>query len=382
MPLRVALVYDDSLDHVGGIPQYLTVLARALTRSGHDVSLLVGETRRSEVGGCPVRSLARNVTVRFNGNVLRMPLLADARAIRRAASEFDVMHVQVPYSPIMAGRLIRNLPESTALIGTFHVAAEHLVPRVGARLLAGATPVTRRRFDDMICVSRHAAAFAQATYGIDGPHIVPNMVELAAFANPALRPPQAPTVVSLGALVPRKGPLALVEAIALVKEEIPSVRLILGGDGPLRDRARRLILRRGLTESVELLGAVPEIRKAALLRDAHVACFPSRYGESFGVVLLEAMATNGPAVLAGDNGGYAEVLSSVPDALCAPEPVPLSRALLRLLRSDTERARLIRQQQQLVRRYDADDVGRQISEIYVAALRRRRMTPEAHAAAA
>src|SRR4051794_22611891 len=72
-PLRVALVYDDSLDRFGGIPQYIAVLGGALTRAGHDVSLLVGETTIDAARGCRVHSLARNVHVRFNGNRLSMP---------------------------------------------------------------------------------------------------------------------------------------------------------------------------------------------------------------------------------------------------------------------------------------------------------------------
>jgi phosphatidylinositol alpha-mannosyltransferase len=377
----VALVYDDSMDHVGGIPQYLSVLGRALSRTGHHVSLLVGDTRRTEVGGCRVESLARNVTVRFNGNVLRMPVVPDVRRIRIAAGQFDVVHVQVPYSPVMAGRLIRELPETTALIGTFHVAAEHVIPRVGARLLAAATPATRHRFDEMICVSRHAAAFARATFGIRDPHIVPNMVELTSFAAAPLRPLSVPTVVSLGALVPRKGPLELIRAFALVRAVLPDARLVMGGNGPLRDRAQRLIRRLGLAGAVELIGSIPEAQKAALLRDAHVACFPSRYGESFGIVLLEAMAVNGPAVLAGSNGGYSEVLASIPEALCTPEPAPLAASLVRLLRDAPARRDIAQRQHCLVRRYDANVVTQQVTAVYHAALVKREGARSAHACA-
>lgn len=382
--LRIALAYDDSLDHVGGIPQYITTLASSLMSVGHDVTLLVGETSMAQVGDCPVRSLARNLTVRFNGNRLRMPVLADRAAIRAAARDepFDVVHVQVPYSPIMAGRLIRLLPTSTAVVGTFHVAAEHVMPRIGARALAMATVATRKRFDEMICVSGYAEQFARSTFGIRCCEVVPNMVDVAAFRAQPLSLPDKPTIVSLGALVPRKGPLQLVEAFALVRADIPDARLVIGGDGPLRGRLARRISRLGLTGAVELVGLVPEADKAAFLREAHVACFPSSFGESFGVVLLEAMAAGGPAVLAGDNGGYAEVFGDLPEALCKPEPAALAMALGRLLREADQRQRLAAHQHRLVDRFDAGAVVPRILDVYARALRTRKTHMVAHGLAA
>ena len=173
-------------------------------RAGHDVVLVVGDTSAKSFAGCPVQSLARNVKVRFNGNVLSMPVLANRDAIRSLVRDgaFDVVHVQVPYSPIMAGRLIRELPDDVALVGTFHVASERLAPRLGAQLLSAWTTVTRRRFDEMICVSRHAATFARSTFGIRSPAIVPNMVDVRAFWRPRAPAPG----VSHGRPARRPGP--------------------------------------------------------------------------------------------------------------------------------------------------------------------------------
>lgn len=372
--LRVALVYDDSLDRFGGIPQYLSVLGAALMRAGHDVSLLVGESSADAAHGCRVHSLARNIRVRFNGNRLSVPMFADRQAIRSLArgGGFDIVHVQVPYSPVMAGHLIRRLPEATGLVGTFHVASERLVPRAGARALAAVTPASRHRFDEMICVSEHAARFARATYRVRGATVLPNMVELRAFRAPPRRPPEQPTVVSIGALVPRKGPLQLVDAFARLHADLPEARLRIAGDGPLRGRLTRKVRRLGLTTAVELLGPILEREKAGLLRDAHVACFPSRYGESFGVVLLEAMAVNGPAVLAGDNAGYREVLGDVPASLCHPDGPSFCHRIRELLVDDSQRRRLVAEQQQLVGRYDADVVVGRVLGMYRRAIARRR----------
>jgi phosphatidylinositol alpha-mannosyltransferase len=372
--LSVALVYDDSLDRFGGIPQYLGVLGEALTRAGHEVTLLVGDTVATDIGGCPVYSLARNVKVRFNGNVLSMPVIADRAAIRSVVREhgFDVVHVQVPYSPVMAGRLIRQLPAEVAVVGTFHIASERLVPRLGARLLSAWTTAARLRFDEMICVSGHAAEFARTTFGVSEPTIVPNMVDVSAFWRAPPSPPDVPTVVSLGALVPRKGYVELVDAFAMVARNLPHAQLVIAGDGPLRNRLQRRIRRLQLSSRVRLVGPVAEREKAELLRNAHVACFPSRYGESFGIVLLEAMATNGPAVIGGRNGGYAEVLAATPTALFEPAPAPIARALMSLLQDNERRWRLAASQHELVWRYDARTVANEVAQVYRTAIASRR----------
>jgi phosphatidylinositol alpha-mannosyltransferase len=375
-PLRVALVYDDSLDHHGGIPQYLRVLSAALTNAGHEVVLLVGESTTRDSGGCAVHSLARNLSVRFNGNRLSMPVLADRRAIRVHVErgDFDVVHVQVPYSPIMAGQVIRRLPASTGLVGTFHVVSERVVPFVGARALAALTPMTLRRFDEMICVSEHAARFARRTFRVVAPAIVPNMVDLAAFAPAGKREPLSlpPTVVSLGALVPRKGTLRLVEAFARVRRQLPEARLVIVGDGPQRKRIERHVHRLGLRDAIDLIGHVAEADKPAILRSAQVLCFPAAYGESFGIVLLEGMASHGPPVVACANPGYAEVLGSVPDALAPTDPDALAKRLLTLLLDNDRSRRLAARQHALVKRYDATRVAAEVAEVYHRAVARRR----------
>jgi phosphatidyl-myo-inositol alpha-mannosyltransferase len=373
-PLRIALVYDDSLDRFGGIPQYLRTLSVALVRAGHEVTLLVGDTVVNEVGDCMVHSLARNVRVRFNGNSLSMPMLADRRAIRSLVSNrsFDVVHVQVPYSPIMAGHLIRHLPSSTALVGTFHVVSERILPATGARALAAVTSATRRRFDEMICVSEHAARFARRTFGVRISAVVPNMVNVAAFRAPEHPPqPAVPTVVSLGALVPRKGTMRLVEAFAHLRIQLPEARLILAGDGPLRRRLERRIARLRLIRAVELIGPVAERDKPALLRGAHVLCFPAAYGESFGVVLLEAMASQGPPLIAVANPGYAEVLNSIPESLCSADSVELAGRLRELLGDEEGRRCVAARQHALVQRYDAGRVASEVMCVYQRALDRR-----------
>ena len=113
--LKVGLVLDDSLDRNDGVQQYVRALGGWLADQGHTVHYLAGQSRAD---GKTVHSLSRNVNVRFNGNRLSMPLPANAGPIKAllAKEKYDVLHVQMPYSPLMAGKVISNAGPDTAAL--------------------------------------------------------------------------------------------------------------------------------------------------------------------------------------------------------------------------------------------------------------------------
>jgi len=379
--LRVGLVYDDTIDRHGGIGVYVTTLGAALRRQGHHVEYLLGSSALASFEGVPVRSLARNVNVRFNGNVLSMPAWSRGsrldQALRRG--RFDVLHVQVPYSPLMAGRLLTRAGGRCAVIGTYHVASDQLLPRVGAAALRVLKAPSASRFDAMISVSETAAAFAARWSGMDAGQVVPNLLDVSRVrrdvAAAAVRPNH--DVAFVGRLVPRKGCGELLEALGHLKRSADwrPLRVAIVGDGPLRRRLERRARALGLADSVAFHGAVDDQRKFALLSGARVACFPSLFGESFGVVVLEALAAGTEAVLAGDNPGYRELLKD-PRALVDPrDPVAFGARLRRFLEEDRLREEVGQRQRRLVVRCDADAVSGRIVDIYRTALRGRRTAP-------
>ena len=111
--MKIGLVLDDTLDTPDGVQQYVLQVGAWLTDQGHEVHYLVGQTARTDIPN--LHSLSRNLKVRFNGNRMSMPLPASRRKLRAFLQEmqFDVLHVQVPYSPFMAGRLLSVAPAST-----------------------------------------------------------------------------------------------------------------------------------------------------------------------------------------------------------------------------------------------------------------------------
>lgn len=372
---RVGIVYDDTIDRYGGIPLYVTTLGHALIQRGHHVEYLVGSSEAAEVASAPVHSLARNVRVRFNGNALSMPVWSRKRDLKRVlgAGRYDVLHVQVPYSPLMAGRLLTRIDPGCAVIGTYHVASDRMLPAVGARLLRTLKLASAPRFDEIISVSRVAAEFAAKWSRIEARRIVPNMLDLSSIRGrvPSLCDIRA-DIVFVGRLVPRKGVRQLIDAVGLLDEgrERPT-RVAIIGDGPLRGRLQRHVRAIGLSDRVAFLGSVDDQRKLAALSQAKIACFPSLFGESFGLVILEALAAGADAVVAGDNPGYRNLLGDA-DALVDPDDAVEFASKLRLLLEDKHvRRRLGARQRRLLARYDSEVVVDEVLEVYRGALARR-----------
>ena len=379
-PLSVALVYDDSLDHVSGVTQYVSTLGSQLGVHGHDVSYLVGESSIDQLYRGEVYSLARNVSIRFNGNRISMPIWSSGREIRRVLTrrKFDVVHVQLPFSPLFAGRVIRELDASQALVGTFHVYSEKSRARVGARILGATQRREIRRFDSFVSVSAAARDFAHTAYRALPHPIVPNMVDVSRIAAMAAAYPSrertGPRVAFVGSLVARKGTQLLVDAFASVMQAIPTASLTIAGSGPKRAMLERLVRRRGLAGSVAFEGTVSEADKARLLASADIACFPSLYGESFGVVLLEALAAGAGCVVAGRIRGYADLLSGTGGAVEINRGA-LAHALITLLGDRSRRVALGERQRRILADYDAPTVADTIVDVYRKALGRRRGKP-------
>jgi phosphatidylinositol alpha-mannosyltransferase len=374
--LKVGIVYDDTLDREGGIPLYVVTLGAALQRRGHEVEYLVGGSEAREIAGAPVRSLARNVSVRFNGNVLSMPVWSRGRLLEQVLDHgrYDVLHVQVPYSPLMAGRLVTRANPECAVVGTYHVASDRLLPSVGAWLLRALKLPSASRFDGMVSVSRAAAEFAARWSRMDAGRVVPNMLDLEAVRRQLPREGEAERedIVFVGRLVRRKGVRQLIEAVALLDGgRARPTRLTIIGDGPLRAQLQQCARCLGVGDRVTFLGRIEDRRKFAALSRARIACFPSRFGESFGSVILEAFAAGADVVLAGSNPGYRALLDD--DGLVDPDDTRAFAAALGLLLDNSEvRRSLGARQRASLARYDADLVVDEVLDVYLDALRRRR----------
>ncbi|HET7060497.1 MAG TPA: glycosyltransferase family 4 protein [Candidatus Saccharimonadales bacterium] len=372
--LKIGLVLDTSLDPPDGVQQYVVSIGEWLRGQGHGVHYLVGETKHRDLPN--VHSLSRNITVQFNGNRTTIPLFASRKKIRQvlSANQFDVLHVQTPHHPFMAQPLILAAGKSTAIVGTFHIAAYDWLVSLGNRLLGIWLRPSLKRFYKIVAVSDAAADFARRTFHIDTP-VIPNAFDYARFHNakPFTRyHDKTVTILFLNRLVPRKGCRVLLEAAALLASDpsVPPFRVVVCGKGPEAPKLHRFIKQNGLGDIVEMVGFVSEEDKPRYYASADVAVFPSSAGESFGIVLLEAMASGRTAVLAGNNPGYRSVMSPRPELLFEPrDSNALAKLLENYIRTPGLRQMAAKWGRQYTKSFDVGVVGRQLEQLYLEARR-------------
>jgi phosphatidyl-myo-inositol alpha-mannosyltransferase len=377
--VRIAIVSPYDLQRPGGVQSHVRQLAARLREEGEQVVLVgagpVGVARGrdtvAEIG------VGRARGVPFNGAVAPValgPLAArrTVRALERLGP--DVVHVHEPLVPMVG--LAAAFGSAAPLVVTFHAWSEddrayRLLRPLGRGLLA--------RTAVAVAVSRAAADYHAAALGIDPAslRIVPNGVDVAPFrraadALGAERPPGPPRVVFVGRLEPRKGVLVLARAFRELLDSHPDALLTVIGDGPQR-RELAAVLAGVPPHQVRLGGRVSSAALARTLAEADVAVAPALGGESFGIVLLEAMAAR-TAVVASDLPGYRSVVTDGRDGVLVPpgDPGRLAATLARLLAAPERRAALVSAGRETAAAHDWTVVAAQLRKVYADALRARR----------
>lgn len=365
--LVVGFLYDDTLDSNDGVAHQVKTIGSWLSSRGHKVVYLVGETKMTAWDGGKVYAMAKNQKVIFNGNKLSIPWPASSKKIRQvlAQENIDVLHVQMPYSPFMSMRVINRAAKQTTVVGTFHIFPSGLVSRWGSRILRIFYGRSLGRFDKITSVSKAAQDFARQTFRIES-EVLPNVVNLEKLSRGILRAKKDyQLIVFLGRLVDRKGVIWLLKAFEQLHKELPNVRLEIAGDGPRKRALEKFVKKNRLESVVNFVGYVDERQKAELLSAADIACFPSLYGESFGIVLVEAMTASAGVVLGGDNPGYRTVLEQQLQMLIDPKNTPEFTRRLKLLLGDKATAdNLHAWQQSQIKKYDVNLIGPKLVEIY------------------
>lgn len=366
--LKIAFVFDDSLDRNDGVQQYIRCMANYLDSRGHTIHYFVGETKDPQGFPGYVHSLTRNVVVKGNQNRLSIPKPARSAEIKALLDSLkpDIIHVQMPFSPMLGAKVINLASPNTTVMATFHIVGERLFERLGSRALSLVTAKANKRIDKFLAVSEPAQKYAEKYYGVES-SILPNVVELSRFHAASSKRQTRPTILFLGRLVERKGAGLLLDAVANERSKLEKIgaRVLIGGDGPLREKLEAQVDEYGLRDLVHFLGYVEESNKPDLLSSADVAVFPSTGGESFGIVLLEAMATNGPVVLAGNNPGYMSVVGKQFQMVVDPhDSINFGRQLIKLLEDKTLRSQLKRWQGLRVKDFDVKTVGPELEKLY------------------
>lgn len=383
--LRIGFVFDDTLDTADGVQQHIVTLGRELARLGHHVEYLVGQTRHSPVPH--THSLSTNVMVSFNGNRMRIPVSAKGHELDATLDDgdFDVLDVQAPYSPLLAGRIIARAHPSTGVVATYHIAPTGPLSLGGGVLLGAINHHTHRRIDVVTAVSDVAADYARTTAHAAST-VIPNPIDVAgllprrhtAGADTVHRlHGDGPHVVFMGRFVARKGAENLLDALRWGEDHdlFPEgLHVTMAGKGPLLEACRSRAA--ALRTPVRFPGFITEADKPALLGSADIAVFPSISGESFGIVLLEAVASGSHVVLAGDNPGYRSTLLGDENALFPVKGTSRAQALAeRIQRTLADGAwsdAMHERQTALLHRYDVTTVAPQVLYVYERAIAQRR----------
>jgi phosphatidylinositol alpha-mannosyltransferase len=353
----------------GGVGNHVRARAEELRRAGHRVDVLAPAERPVAEPGFV--GLGGSVGVPYNGSVARIAFgPRTLHRVRRAVARggYDLLHVHEPLSP-SAGLLATVQSGQVPVVGTFHANLERSLA------LEAAAPLLRRVYDRLgarIAVSASARDTWQRRFG-GTMAVVPNGVAPEFFASP--KPldgwkQDSPTVLFVGRLEPRKGLEYLVRAFLRLKPAFPRLRLLVVGrdDRGQQGKAMAMVPPR-LRPDLVFVGSVPQADLPSWYASADVFCAPSLGGESFGIVLAEAMAVGLPVVCS-DIGGYRDVVRDGADGLLVPprDPAALAAALAGLLDNPARLAAMGEAAAAAARRYAWEVVAGQVAEVYRTAL--------------
>jgi phosphatidylinositol alpha-mannosyltransferase len=340
--MKIGLVCPYIYPNGGGVAQHVGYLYENLRQRGHDVRIITashGPQRSSE--GDVIR-LGVGFSVPTNGSMGTLTFSPRYLGQLRRMLErerFDLLHFHEPFVPFLSLFLLR---ESTSVnIATFHAYAGFSPSyEFGKRFLGGYA----ERLHGRIAVSAAARHFIDRYFPGDY-KLIPNGVDLARFdrAVPIARWQDGTrNLLFVGRHEPRKGLLDALKAYRLLRKTGCDCRLLVVGSGPQEKEARRYVATRRLS-GVEFLGRVTDAQKAQLFKNAAVYVSPATGGESFGIVLLEAMAAGTPIVCS-DIHGYKGVVRRDREALLVPprNPKALAAAVASLLNDDAARAEMSR----------------------------------------
>ncbi|MCH8235599.1 MAG: glycosyltransferase family 4 protein [Chloroflexi bacterium] len=340
--MKIALVSPYDFAYPGGVTTHISRLADQFTAAGHGVHILAPYSGDpGTVRGYDLVPCGRPVPLPVGGSVARVSLSIWKRPKIKTllrTGGFDVVHIHEPFAPVPPNLAAHASPALT--IGTFHAFRErgHLYRM--SKYMLRATP---RRLDGRIAVSNAARRYVDKFFPGDY-EVIPNGIDFERFATPVSRLEEFDdgrlNIVFVGRLEKRKGLRYLLAAYAELKWDYPDLRLIVVGPGESDAGSLRVMSERSLTDVV-FAGRVSDEMLPAYYHAADIFCSPATGGESFGIVLLEAMAAGVP-IVASDIEGYRDVVTHGVDGLLARprDDMALAGALRTLIEDRTLRTQM------------------------------------------
>jgi len=367
--MKIGLVCPYDVSRSGGVQEHVLAQAAELRRRKHNVIILTPKPRGSGITASDntifIGSSANLNTPIKTSLELGISLGRDVLDDLLAREDFDLLHIHEPEVPVLGAQIVAKA--NCPVIATFH--AIHPETPMARTLEALRIPYSRSIFTRiavMTAVSDTAATFVRERTR-QPVTIIPNGIDLSTYKENSKKLTKVKTILYIGRLEARKGTKYLIRALALLPTE--NIRLVIAGDGRERKKLEALVKDLELP-NVKFLGFVDDTKKIKLLSKSDLFCSPALYGESFGVVLLEAMAS-GLVSVVGNNPGYVSLMQGR-GALSIADPTDSEEFARRinLLLYDKEIRELWRKwARSYVKRYDYKNIVDQYETLYKKTLR-------------
>lgn len=307
--MKIGLVLPYSIARGGGVQEIIRAMQKELTKRGHIVYIITPRPRDYD------EDIPENILLVGSSTDFRSPMHTTAQVSAGLNEDidaileshnFDILHFHEPWIPMLSRQIL--IRSQSVNVATFHAAVPDTI--MSRSLVKVVTPYTKsllKYIDSYTAVSDTAAKYIRSLTD-SAVAIIPNAVDLSQYKAPLHHNEKKKnkTILYIGRLEGRKGVKHLLNAYQYLIKQHPNVSLIIAGDGPEREKLEMLASDLKL-DDVQFTGYISSAEKIKYLKKADLLCAPSLYGESFGIVLLEAMAS-GLVVVAGDNDGYKSVM--------------------------------------------------------------------------
>ncbi len=370
--MRICIVSDSYYPHPGGVTEHIHHTAIELRNLGHDVKILTADFGDNQGFEDPdILRVGRSILIPSNKSFATVTVgLNLASNVKRLLTEgeFDVVHTHGPLAPTLP--ILALLYSRSTNVATFHAAATRF--RAYDFLSPALMPLFKK-IDGPIAVS-DAARRSIGRYFPGEYRIIPNGVDTERF-NPAVERigelnDGRPNILFVGRFDPRKGLKYLLMAMPRILESVPDARLVVVGKGVLEAYYRRY-LDPQVEKSVVFAGYVEPALLPRYYRTGHVFCSPATGAESFGIILLEAMASGTPLV-ASDIDGYRQVVDHMQDGMLVPptDPESLADAIVRVLKDEPLRGLFVQNGLKKAAMYSWPGVTSMLEQYYLEVLER------------
>ncbi len=360
--MKVGIVTPYFFPHPGGVSVHVYYQYIHLKKLGFDVKIISPNFGRTELVQNDHIKLGRPIPIIYNGSLTYISFSFKAKEVLRT-ERFDLIHVHEPYSPFSLW-FIKNFKRN---LGTFHAFKEE-PEKILVKISKPFLSIMRKNIGVAIAVSRTSAKIIKNVFGIheEKIKIVPNGVDFFRFSSAEPLPEFQDgkfNILFVGRLEPRKGVKHLIRAYRTVRKIIPESRLIIAGGG------MKTYYLSFITEDIEknvlFLGKVPNEFLPRIYKSADICVFPSTRGESFGIVILEALSAGKP-VISGNAEGYVEILQNGKYGVIVnpKDEDSLARAIVELYFREDRRKELAEKGREYAMRFDWHNIAKQLVRVY------------------